>query len=101
MEHVPVDGAPVFFLLHPRMNRQTGDGIAIVDFHQTGEFRRVLDSQPGLDGYRQMNLGEYFIKKAVQPVGVCQKSGALALGGDGAGGAAQVQIDLSIAHLFH
>ena len=68
------------------------DGVTVVDVQNGGKLVRAADAQPGLDRNRPFCMGEYRIQKGVQHGGVPQHAGAFALGGHGAGGAAEVQV---------
>ena len=87
-EAVQMHRAPVFFLPHPGMDGETGDRVAVEKLQQSGKFLQRVIAQPSFDGYRQRGAGKHHIKKARQLIGVSQKARALALGGNGAGGAA-------------
>ena len=81
------------------MQGQFADRIPVENFHQPGEFLRRMESQPGFDGDGERRFPENGIEEPVQSVGIQKHPGAFALGGNGAGRAAQIQIDLLVATL--
>ena len=85
---------------HAGVNDALGDGEAPVDVQQRGKLRRVLDAEAGLDrNAGHSRLREYAPEKRLQLLRKGQKARALALGGDGAGGAAEVEVHLAVAHV--
>ena len=99
LEGVPVGLPPVELAHHPGVDDQPGQGVAVVDFEDGAELLRPLHPNAGLDRDGPARLGEHGVQKAVQSVQVPQHPGPLALGGDGAGGAPEIQVDLGVAHL--
>ena len=90
--------AAVQGLPHPGVDNELGDGILVVDVQDGPELLRVLDTQTGLDRDGSGGGGEDVLQQVVQFLRPPQHPGPLPLGGDGAGGAAQVQVDLPVAH---
>ena len=81
------------------MDGQLRDGVAVIDLQNGVELLRCFHPQPGLDRDGTGGAGKDSVQKSVQLCKVPQHAGALALGGDGAGGAAEVQVHFGIAQL--
>ena len=73
----------------------------IVDIQQSRKLLRLLDADAGLDRDRTLHRRKDGVQKSVQPGGVPQHPGSLALGRHRAGGTAEVQVDLRVAQLPH
>ena len=82
------------------MHRQFSNGILQIQLQQRPEFLRIVHAQASFDGNRDGRFLKYLVQKRAQLVRMRQESGALSLCGDGAGGAAQVQVHLLIAQLL-
>ena len=92
----PVGLAAVQLPHHAGVDGQFTDGVTVIDVQNGGKLVRAADAQPGLDRNRPFRMGEYRIQKGVQHGGVPQHAGAFALGGHGAGGAAEVQVHFGV-----
>ena len=90
----------VEILLHAGMYGQLADGVLVVNFKYGIEFIGGDKPEAGLDGYVHIHNIVYVRQHIVQLTQLAQKPRALTLGGYGAGGAAEVEIDLLVAHCF-
>ena len=95
--------ATVELLLYPGVNNQFREGELVVDGQQPSPLLRGFLADTGLDGHRHPGgqAGENIRQQPLQLIGIAEHTGALALGGDGAAGAAQIEVDLRIAHVRH
>ena len=95
-----MDGLLIEVLLHPGMDGQLRDGVAVVDGQDPGELVLLPEAQAGLDGDGDGEVGgKDRLKEAVQLIGLRQEAGALSFRHHSAGGAAQVQVHLGIAQV--
>ena len=81
------------------MQGQLPDGVAVKHFQQTGKFLRCLKAKPCLYGDGKRRILKNRIQEGIQRIHITEHTGALALGSDGAGRTAQVQIHLVIAKI--
>ena len=99
VEGVPVYRAPIEFLLQPRVDDQLRDGIPGVDVQQPRPLRRIVLSDAGLDGHPHLRQRpEDLVQTPLQLLRIGQQPRPLVLGGDSAGGTAQIEIDLPVSH---
>ena len=81
------------------MDGQLGDGIAVVNLEQLVKLACLMHAETRF--YRNtLAFSENFVKKPVQLVRMCEKSGSLSLGRHRAGRTAKVEIDLGIPEVM-
>ena len=81
------------------MDGQLGDGIAVVNLEQLVKLACLMHAETGF--YRNpLAFCENFVKKPVQLVRMCEKSGSLSFGRHRAGRTAKVEIDLGIPEVM-
>ena len=94
----PAGGVFIHVLLHPGVDNQLRQGIALEQRQQGAELLRLPQTQPGLDGDGAGGGVKDRVQEPLQFLWQPQKAGALALGHHRAGGAAQIQVDLRVTH---
>ena len=98
VEGLQADGVLVVVLPDPGMDDEPGDGVAAEEAEEGPELLLFHHAQPGLHRDGHGGLLKDLVEKPLQPGEVRQKPGPLPLGGDGAGGAAQIEVHLPVAH---
>ena len=96
VEAVQMHAALVELAAGAGVDGQLPDGVLFQDIQQGGPFPGRLEADAGLDGDGQRGGGKDGVQKGVQRLRVAQHTGALALAGHGAGGAADVEVHLVI-----
>lgn len=99
LEGVTVHRPAVELLLHPRVDDELRHGVFPVDGQQPLPLRRIVLPDAGLDRHphvRQRRVD--LLQTPIQLLRIGQQPCPLALGGDGAGGTSQIEVDLPNPH---
>ena len=91
--------ARVAILLHTRVHDQLCQRHAAIQVEHALVLPVVLEPQPGLDRHRQRRALAHVAQKHPEVIQIAQEARALALGNDRSRGAAQVEVDLTVAHV--
>ena len=96
---VPVHRPPVELLLHTGVDDQLRDRVLLIDIQQPLPLRRVAPPDAGLDRHPHVRQRrEYLVQTPLQLLRIGQQPRPFVLGGDGPGGASQIEVHLPVSH---
>ena len=97
-EHLPVDGALIKLRAQAGVDNEQGDGIVIENIQQSGPLSGIVPADTGLDGdFHIRERIEDAVQQLSQQVAFPKQARPLVFARNGAGGAAQIQVHLTVA----